>query len=130
MIKHQGHDILVLGGSPPLANPLAPGNTLRAYNPATDAASLRGTNPTRRDTTTLPAWGWLVVAFVTNNPGAWIFHCHVAWHVSQGLSVQFLEQLGAIPTAVNLNGDLASNCASWSSYYPANDPFKQDDSGI
>ncbi|OAA65258.1 Cupredoxin [Niveomyces insectorum RCEF 264] len=124
-----GHDILVLGASPPLANPLAPNNRLRAYNPATDAASLTGANPTRRDTTMLPAWGWLVIAFVTNNPGAWLFHCHVAWHVSQGLSVQFLEQLDAIPQQVDLSG-LDAECRDWDAYYPAHDPFRQDDSGI
>ncbi|KAL1902233.1 hypothetical protein Sste5346_001209 [Sporothrix stenoceras] len=124
-----GHDILILGASPALAQPLAPGNTLRAYNPATDAVTLRGNNPTRRDTTMLPAWGWLVVAFQTNNPGAWLFHCHVAWHVSQGLSVQFLEQLSAIPTKVDLSS-INSQCNTWGAYYPANDPFHQDDSGV
>ncbi|KAH8900905.1 hypothetical protein GQ53DRAFT_132912 [Thozetella sp. PMI_491] len=124
-----GHDFLVLGASPALANPIPPTNKLRPYNPATDAASLKGNNPTRRDTTVLPAWGWLVVAYTTNNPGAWLFHCHVAWHVSQGLSIQFLEQLSAIPSAVNLN-DLQPNCNNWAAYFPSQDPFHQEDSGI
>ncbi|KAK0712901.1 multicopper oxidase-domain-containing protein [Lasiosphaeria miniovina] len=124
-----GHDILIAGASPPLANPINPANRLRAYNPATDGPNLKGNNPTRRDTTMLPAWGWLVVAFRTNNPGAWLFHCHIAWHVSQGFSVQFLEQLTAIPTTMSLN-DITPNCAAWDAYYPANDPFTQDDSGI
>jgi FtsP/CotA-like multicopper oxidase with cupredoxin domain len=44
-----------------------------------DGPTLKGNNPTRRDTTMLPAWGWVVVAFKTGNPGAWLFHCHVAW---------------------------------------------------
>ncbi len=76
----------------------------------------------------LPAWGWLVVAYATNNPGAWLFHCHTAWHVSQGFSVQFLEQLTAIPKAMSLD-DLTGTCNSWNSYYPT-DPYKQEDSGI
>ncbi|KAK3384924.1 multicopper oxidase-domain-containing protein [Podospora didyma] len=124
-----GHDILILGASPALANPINPANVLRPYNPTTDAATLKGNNPTRRDTTMLPAWGWLAVAYRTNNPGAWLFHCHIAWHVSQGLSVQFLEQLSSIPTAMTLN-DITANCNNWDAYYPANDPFSQDDSGI
>jgi FtsP/CotA-like multicopper oxidase with cupredoxin domain len=74
-----GHDVLILGASPALANPINPSNQLRAYNPVTDGPGLKGNNPTRRDTTMLPAWGWLAVAFRTNNPGAWLFHCHVAW---------------------------------------------------
>jgi hypothetical protein len=40
-------------------------------------------NPIRRDTAMLPAGGWLAVAFKTDNPGAWLMHCHVAWHVEQ-----------------------------------------------
>lgn len=44
-----------LGASPPLADPLASGQKLRPYNPATDQATLNGNNPTRRDTTMLPA---------------------------------------------------------------------------
>ena len=123
-----GHDILVLGASPPLANPMAPGNRLRAYNPSTDGPTLQGTNPTRRDTTVLPAWGWLVVAYTTNNPGSWLFHCHTAWHPSQGMSVQFLEQLSAIPQSMDLS-QLNANCNAWNSYYPTS-PFKQDDSGL
>lgn len=34
-------------------------------------------NPVRRDTSILPPAGWLVVAFTTDNPGAWLFHCHI-----------------------------------------------------
>ncbi|KAK3320100.1 multicopper oxidase-domain-containing protein [Cercophora scortea] len=124
-----GHDVLVLGASPALANPINPVNTFRPYDPSTDAATLKGSNPTRRDTTMLPAWGWLAVAFKTNNPGAWLFHCHIAWHVSQGLSVQFLEQLGSIPSKVDLSS-IAPGCSNWAAYYPANDPFRQDDSGV
>lgn len=77
----------------------------------------------------LPAWGWLVVAYKTNNPGAWLFHCHTAWHVSQGLSVQFLEQQSAIASTNNL-GVLQPNCANWDAYYPSRDPYRQTDSGI
>jgi len=120
---------MILGSSPALANPLIPGQRLRAYNPSTDGPTLKGNNPTRRDTTMLPAWGWLVVAYTTNNPGAWLFHCHTAWHVSQGLSVQFLEQLSAIPSTMDLNA-LQPTCNNWNAYYPANDPFRQDDSGV
>ncbi|EFX03359.1 laccase [Grosmannia clavigera kw1407] len=124
-----GHDVIILGASTPLADPLSGNHTLRSYNPSTDAAKLNGNNPTRRDTTMLPAWGWLVVAFKTNNPGSWLFHCHLAWHVSQGFAVQFLEQLNAIPQSVDLSG-LADQCQNWNNYYPAEDPFLKTDSGL
>lgn len=130
-IHLHGHDIMIVGASPALANPQIPNpnNRLRPYNHATDGPTLRGNNPVRRDTTMLPAWGWLLVAYRTNNPGAWLMHCHIAFHVSQGFSVQFIEQQSAIPTTMNLNL-LTPSCSAWDAYYPANAPFLQDDSGI
>lgn len=128
-IHLHGHDILILGAAPALATPQFPGNTMRNYNHAVDGPNLKGNNPTRRDTTMLPAYGWVAIAYKTNNPGAWLFHCHIAWHVSQGFSVQFIEQQSAIATTMNLN-ELTANCNNWDAYYPANSPFLQDDSGI
>jgi FtsP/CotA-like multicopper oxidase with cupredoxin domain len=122
-----GHDFLILGQSPPVADPLAaPGPV--PFNPATDTGKLRFNNPARRDATMLPAWGWLVVAFKTDNPGAWLFHCHIAWHASQGLSVQFLERMGEIPKAMDL-GVLEPNCKAWTDFYGSS-PFKKFDSGL
>jgi FtsP/CotA-like multicopper oxidase with cupredoxin domain len=25
----------------------------------------------------LPGGGWLVIGFITDNPGAWLMHCHI-----------------------------------------------------
>ncbi|CAG8734447.1 15618_t:CDS:2, partial [Dentiscutata erythropus] len=47
--------------------------------------------PIMRDTTTIPAIGYVVIRFVTNNPGVWAFHCHVDWHSEVGMFAQFLE---------------------------------------
>ena len=32
-----------------------------------------------------------MIAFQTDNPGAWLMHCHIGWHVAEGLAVQFIE---------------------------------------
>jgi FtsP/CotA-like multicopper oxidase with cupredoxin domain len=53
---------------------------------------LNTANPPRRDTAMLPASGYLVIAFETYNPGAWLMHCHIGWHTSEGFALQFLEQ--------------------------------------
>jgi hypothetical protein len=71
----------------------------------------------------LPGWGWLAVAFKPENPGSWVFHCHIAWHVSQGFSVQFLERRSDIKTDMNL-GDLTNNCKAWRDYVPQNQFLK------
>ena len=93
-----------------------------------DIPSLNVNNPVRRDATMLPGFGWLVVAFETNNPGSWLFHCHIAWHISEGLSAQFLERKQDIPNVMDLT-TLNDNCAAWTEYFPT-DPFPQTDSGV
>lgn len=42
------------------------------------------TNPPRRDVAMLPSAGYLVIALLTDNPGAWLMHCHIGWHTSEG----------------------------------------------
>eukprot|EP00842_Homolaphlyctis_polyrhiza_P000479 jgi/Hompol1/1431/HPOL_002700-RA len=31
--------------------------------------------------------GFVTIKFLTNNPGLWLFHCHIEWHMAQGLAV-------------------------------------------
>ena len=33
--------------------------------------------------------GWTAVRFNASNPGLWIFHCHIEWHLSLGMAVVF-----------------------------------------
>ncbi|KAJ9148850.1 Iron transport multicopper oxidase FET3 [Pleurostoma richardsiae] len=47
--------------------------------------------PIRRDTLVLPPQGYLVIRFVADNPGVWMFHCHIDWHLSQGLGMLLIE---------------------------------------
>lgn len=112
-----GHDFLVLGhGSGAFTTSLSP--TLDYFNPV------------RRDVTMLPGSGYIVLAFKADNPGNWLFHCHIAWHVSGGLSADFMErrseQLALISAA-----DLAAynaNCAAWNKFSPTAPP--KIDSGL
>ena len=54
--------------------------------------SLDFSNPLRRDTASVEAFGWTLIRFVADNPGAWAFHCHVSWHTEAGLLMQFLTR--------------------------------------
>ncbi|CAG8787163.1 4182_t:CDS:2, partial [Cetraspora pellucida] len=54
--------------------------------------NLNTKNPIQRDTATVPANGWTILRFVSNNPGTWGFHCHIEWHVESGLVAQFVTQ--------------------------------------
>ncbi|KAI9460784.1 Fet3 ferroxidase [Boletus coccyginus] len=48
-------------------------------------------NPMRRDTITIPGGESATLRVVADNPGAWLFHCHIEWHLEAGLAVQFIE---------------------------------------
>jgi iron transport multicopper oxidase len=47
--------------------------------------------PARRDVFVLPPQGYFVIRFVADNPGVWFFHCHIDWHLSQGLGMLMIE---------------------------------------
>jgi FtsP/CotA-like multicopper oxidase with cupredoxin domain len=66
-IHLHGHDFYLLGASAANAGQFT----------TADIAGLNFENPTRRDVAMLPPGGWLVIAFQTNNPGAWLMHCHI-----------------------------------------------------
>ncbi|CAG8699679.1 16609_t:CDS:1, partial [Acaulospora colombiana] len=48
-------------------------------------------NPLWRDTFQVPPDGSVTIRFHTDNPGAWLFHCHIEWHLQAGLAFTFLE---------------------------------------
>ncbi|KAF3767224.1 hypothetical protein M406DRAFT_69386 [Cryphonectria parasitica EP155] len=127
-IHLHGHDFVVLGRSPNVSPTAQTPYTFTS----SDVSSLNGNNPIRRDVVMLPPKGWLLIAFQTTNPGAWLMHCHIAWHVSAGLGNTFLEQPSAFVAGLNTNdvNQLNSQCKSWNAYYPSKDIFKQDDSGV
>ncbi|KAI0601470.1 laccase [Biscogniauxia sp. FL1348] len=124
-IHLHGHDFLVLGTSDTAS---ASSSDVVIFDASTDMGRLNFDNPTRRDVAMLPSNGWLVLAWVTDNPGAWLMHCHIAWHVSQGLSVQFLERRSEIPEVMDLDV-IQPACDQWSEWFP-NNPYTQTDSGL
>ena len=118
-IHLHGHDFFVLGQG------------VGQFS-STGGSTLNYDNPIRRDTAMLPAGGWLAVAFKTDNPGAWLMHCHIAWHVSEGMAVQFLESADQISGIDPAASSFTDTCAGWNSYYPAHSAYLRDadDSGV
>lgn len=49
------------------------------------------TVPMRRDTVVVRGNGNIVLRFRADNPGVWLFHCHIEWHMDQGLVATFVE---------------------------------------
>jgi hypothetical protein len=79
----------------------------------------------------MPAAGYLVLAFVTDNPGVWLMHCHIGWHTSMGFALQFVEMQDQIATSGALNNSctLTGTCASWNDYATL-DGIVVEDSGV
>ncbi|KAI9744648.1 MAG: hypothetical protein M1818_002177 [Claussenomyces sp. TS43310] len=96
------------------------------YSSSTVTLSL--TNPPRRDVAMLPSGGYLVIAFQTDNPGAWLLHCHIGWHTSEGFALQLVERYSEIAALID-HDTMNSTCAAWNTYVAANSVV-EDGSGV
>ncbi|KAI9813851.1 MAG: hypothetical protein M1827_003641, partial [Pycnora praestabilis] len=47
--------------------------------------------PVRRDTVMLQPNAYAVIRFRADNPGIWLFHCHIEFHVMSGFSATIIE---------------------------------------
>ncbi|KAL4995978.1 multicopper oxidase-domain-containing protein [Aspergillus recurvatus] len=93
-------------------------------------------NPPRRDVVGVDVGGYAWIAFQIDNPGAWLLHCHIQYHASEGMALQFIEQPAKIKGLVEeagVMGEFADRCAAWTDWYhTTNIPndTTQSDSGI
>ncbi|CAG4968642.1 unnamed protein product [Parnassius apollo] len=46
-------------------------------------------NAPLKDTVTVPDGGYTVIRFKADNPGYWLFHCHIEFHVEVGMALVF-----------------------------------------
>ncbi|XP_018402155.1 PREDICTED: laccase-4-like [Cyphomyrmex costatus] len=62
-----------------------------------------------KDTVTVPDGGYTIVRFYANNPGYWLFHCHIEFHVEIGMSLIFKvgedEEMPPVPNDFPKCGD-------------------------
>ncbi|RPA99061.1 laccase 2 [Choiromyces venosus 120613-1] len=101
-----GHDFYILGKG------------IGIYKSLLAPPVLDLTNPVRRDVALLPALGYLVIAFKNDNPGAWLMHCHIAWHLHMGLAIQVIERKGEVK--VNRPEEIQAVCNAWKAYDKSN----------
>lgn len=41
------------------------------------------------DSFMVPGYGYVVLRFKADNPGLWLFHCHISWHMALGMAMLF-----------------------------------------
>ncbi|KAK3489749.1 Cupredoxin [Neurospora crassa] len=68
------------------------------------------TAPMRRDTLVVEPNGNAVIRFQADNPGVWLFHCHIEWHMISGLAVTFIEAPSVLQQTITLPADHLAAC--------------------
>ena len=68
--------------------------------------------PMRRDTLVVWPNGNMVLRFKADNPGVWLFHCHIEWHVVSGLLATFVEAPLELQKQLTLPADHLAACAA------------------
>ncbi|MBW0501278.1 hypothetical protein O181_040993 [Austropuccinia psidii MF-1] len=53
-------------------------------------------NPLRRDTHVVQGGHWTVFRVPASNPGVWILHCHIGWHLAAGFAGVIVFQPDAV----------------------------------
>ncbi|KAG5650754.1 hypothetical protein H0H81_011166, partial [Sphagnurus paluster] len=77
-----GHEFQIVGRS----------SNYKSHNPKENPRIVEGQkNPIRRDTIQIPSGHSATLRVVADNPGVWLLHCHIEWHLQVGLAVQFVE---------------------------------------
>jgi iron transport multicopper oxidase len=59
------------------------------------------------------------IRFTTDNPGPWIFHCHIDWHLEVGLAIVFAEDPDTIQNS--------THPAAWDQLCPIYDSLPADE---
>lgn len=68
--------------------------------------------PMRRDTVYVRPNGHMVLRFTSDNPGVWFFHCHIEWHLEQGLALVLIEAPLEIQKHQNISQNHRDICAA------------------
>jgi FtsP/CotA-like multicopper oxidase with cupredoxin domain len=78
---------------------------------------LQTVNPPRRDTINLPQNGFVVLAFQTDNPGSWLLHCHIEWHLHDGFAMSIIErpksEILAVYEGAGQDVEMQKMCKDW-----------------
>lgn len=59
-------------------------------------------NPPRKDTLIIPGDRYAVIRIKADNPGLWLFHCHIELHATNGMTMILNEYFSRLPkTPIN-----------------------------
>ncbi|KAB1202100.1 L-ascorbate oxidase [Morella rubra] len=73
------------------------------FNPLNDTENFNFADPIMKNTVPLYPYGWTALRFRADNPGVWIFHCHIEPHLFLGMGIVFeagVEKVGELPKSI------------------------------
>lgn len=76
--------------------------------------------PMRRDTLMVRPGSHFVIRFRSDNPGVWLFHCHIEWHVSSGLIATIIEAPLELQKSLTVPADHYQACIDTKTAYKGN----------
>jgi iron transport multicopper oxidase len=88
------------------------------YNSTTDINF--PATPMRRDTMVVMPNGNIVLRFRADNPGVWLFHCHIEWHVDSGLIATIVEAPLSLQQNLRIPTDHIAACQAAGTPYTGN----------
>ncbi|KAK7045862.1 laccase, multicopper oxidase, benzenediol:oxygen oxidorectuctase [Paramarasmius palmivorus] len=88
---------------------------------AAGASDYNFVNPIRRDVVNAgDSTDNVTIRFTTDNPGPWIFHCHIDWHLEEGFAVVFAERTDEWNSTIHPT-------EQWDNLCPTYDALSSDD---
>ncbi|TFY75864.1 hypothetical protein EWM64_g8147 [Hericium alpestre] len=122
--RNQTVEVTIPGGVISLAHPIhLHGHSFYVVKSAGNS-SFNFENPVLRDTVAMGAEEGddIVIRFVTDNPGPWIIHCHIDWHLSVGFAAVMVEDIEDMAADQDVP-------ESWKQLCPAYDAFTNKTKG-
>ncbi|KAL0572350.1 laccase, multicopper oxidase, benzenediol:oxygen oxidorectuctase [Marasmius crinis-equi] len=91
------------------------GHTFDVVRPA-GSSTYNYENPVRRDVVSIGgASDNVTIRFTTDNPGPWILHCHIDWHLEAGFAVVFAEKTDSWNSTITPSTDWDTLCPAYDS---------------
>ncbi|PIA12998.1 hypothetical protein COEREDRAFT_94807 [Coemansia reversa NRRL 1564] len=79
-------------------------------NPSTASIIKASNHPMERDTIVIPIMQYVKLRFRADNPGVWLFHCHMDIHFGMGMALTFVEAPDVLQSTMNIPKNMLKMC--------------------
>lgn len=83
------------------------------YDPNRHNLTLTGV---KRDTVVAAVGSYVVIRFIADNPGLWLMHCHVDWHMLAGMALTIMEGADVVRREMNVTDEALRICSLHDKY--------------